>query len=149
MDGILFPGGNGDNYEIGQFIFEELKKYNDAGHFYPAWGTCLGYENFVAYTTPSGLDSWGQFDYHKVSLPLIFDKDPQDTRMFEGLGDKAEEFATNNFTYNSHRFGLAPDTFVTDKDLNAFWDVTSHSLMPNGTAFVASIEAKKYPFFGT
>lgn len=59
LDGVLFPGGDGDDYDIGQFVFEQLKKYNDAGHFYPAWGTCLGYENMIAYTTPSGLDSWG------------------------------------------------------------------------------------------
>jgi len=30
-----------------------------------------------------------------------------------------------------------------------FWDVTSHSFMPNGTAFVSSIEAKDYPIFAT
>ena len=76
LDGVLFPGGDGDNYDIGQFVFNELKKYNDAGHFYPAWGTCLGYENMIAYTTPAGTDSWGSFDLHHVSLPLIFDKDP-------------------------------------------------------------------------
>ena len=69
--------------------------------------------------------------------------------MYEGLGEKAEEFASNNFTYNSHRFGIAPETFETDLGLSDFWDVTATSLMPNGTAFVASIEAKHYPFFGT
>jgi len=149
LDGILFPGGDGDNYDLGEYVFQQLKQYNNKGHFYPAWGTCLGYENMIAYTTPQGLDSWGRFDLHKVSLPLIFDKDPQDTRMYEGLGDLAQEFATNNFTYNSHRFGIAPSTFETDEDLHKFWDVTAHSLMPNGTAFVASIESKDYPFFGT
>jgi len=30
-----------------------------------------------------------------------------------------------------------------------FWDVTSLSYTLNGTAFVASIEAKDYPIFGT
>jgi gamma-glutamyl hydrolase len=69
--------------------------------------------------------------------------------MYEGLGEKAQEFSTNNFTYNSHRFGIAPETFKTDSALKNFWDVTAHSLMPNGTAFVASIESKQYPFFGT
>ena len=149
LDGVLFPGGDGDDYDIGQFVFEELKKYNDAGHFYPAWGTCAGYENMIAYSTSAGLDSWGSYDLHKVSLPLIFDKDPKDTRMYEGLGERAQEFATNNFTYNSHSFGIAPETFETDTDLKAFWDVTAHSLMPNGTAFVASIESKQYLFFST
>ena len=29
------------------------------------------------------------------------------------------------------------------------WDVTATSDLYNGTSFVASIEAKKYPFYGT
>jgi len=37
----------------------------------------------------------------------------------------------------------------SDKKLKEFWDVTSISLMPNGTEFTASIESKNYPIFGT
>ena len=39
--GVLLPGG-ADNayYDFGKFIFETVKAYNDAGHFYPLWGTC-------------------------------------------------------------------------------------------------------------
>ena len=149
VDGVMFPGGNGDNVDIGRVAFNYIKAQNDAGHFYPAWGTCLGYENMVAYTADAGFASWGIFDYHHVSLPLTFLKKPEDTKMFKGLGDKAYEFAKKNMTYNSHQYGIAPDTFKTDKGLAAFWDVTSESFMPNGTAFVATIEAKHYPIFGT
>ena len=63
-------------------MFDQIIKYNDAGHFYPAWGTCLGYENMVAYTADLGLASWGSYDYHKVSLPLKFLKNPLETKMF-------------------------------------------------------------------
>jgi len=149
LDGVLFPGGDGDNVDIGRLVFEQIVKYNDAGHFYPAWGTCLGYENMVAYTADEGFDSWGIFDYHKVSLPLKFLKNPQETKMYRGLGPFAEEFARKNLTYNSHRYGIAPSTFQSDKGLHEFWDVTAESFMPNGTAFVASIEAKNYPIMAT
>jgi carbamoylphosphate synthase small subunit len=44
---------------------------------------------------------------------------------------------------------MSPYIFKNDSDLSSFWDVTSISLMPNGTSFVASIEAKDYPFFAT
>ena len=69
--------------------------------------------------------------------------------MYEGLGDRAYEFETHNFTYNSHHFAVSPDLFKTDAQLSSFWDVTSISRMPNGTAFVASIESKNYPIFAT
>lgn len=149
LDGVLFPGGDGDNYDIGSFVFQQLMKYNDQGHFYPAWAICQGYDNMVAYTADAGRGSWGIFDVNHVSLPLIFTKEPQETRMYEGLGQKAQEFATGNYTYNGHHWGIAPTTFKTDQGLADFWDVTAISLMPNGTEFVASIESKHYPFFGT
>lgn len=149
IDGVLFPGGNGDNVDIGRLAFKEIIKNNDEGHFFPAWGTCLGYENMIAYTADSGFDSWGIYDYHKVSLPLKFLKKPSETKMYKGLGPFAEEFEKKNLTYNSHRYGIAPSTFESDKGLHEFWDVTAESFMPNGTAFVASIEAKKYPIYGT
>jgi gamma-glutamyl hydrolase len=82
VDGVLFPGGDGDNYDLGKIVFNEIVKYNDNGHFYPAWGTCLGYENMVAYTADEGLASWGEFDMPHSSLPLHFLKQPLDTRMY-------------------------------------------------------------------
>ena len=69
--------------------------------------------------------------------------------MFEGLGEYAFEFEKMNLTYNSHSFAISPDSFEQDVDMKNFWDVTSHSFMPNGTAFVSSIEAKDYPIFAT
>ena len=69
--------------------------------------------------------------------------------MYEGLGDKAMEFSTHNFTYNSHSYAVYPATFETDKGLSNFWDVTALSSTTDGTKFVASIEAKNYPVFAT
>lgn len=102
------------------------------------------------WTASAGKDSMESFDLHFVSLPLKYVKNPKNTRMYEGLSKKkAMALRNKNYTYNSHRFGFSPKTFKTDDGLNKFWDVTAHHFMPNGTAFVASIEAKNYPFFGT
>jgi gamma-glutamyl hydrolase len=146
---VLFPGGDGDNYEIGKLVFDQIVKYNDEGHFYPAWGTCLGYEDMVAYTATAGNKTFGIFELHDTSLKLHFDKDPHHTRMYEALGDKAFEFEKNQFLYNGHHFAVSPEEYEKDEGLNSFWDVTAHHLMPNGTAFVASIESKNYPIFAT
>ena len=43
LDGVLFPGGANSYVSKARTIMSELTKYNDEGHFYPAWGTCLGY----------------------------------------------------------------------------------------------------------
>jgi gamma-glutamyl hydrolase len=54
LNGVLFPGGDGDYLEFGRFIFNKIKEYNDNGTYYPAWGTCLGYEAFSIYAADEG-----------------------------------------------------------------------------------------------
>jgi len=54
LNGVLFPGGDGDYLEFGRFIFNKIKEYNDNGTYYPAWGTCLGYEAFAIYAADDG-----------------------------------------------------------------------------------------------
>lgn len=44
LDGVLFPGGGGDYLAYGQPIYDKILEYNDAGKYFPAWGTCLGFE---------------------------------------------------------------------------------------------------------
>ena len=86
-------------------------------------------------------------------MPLHFTKKPEQTRFYESLGKKAYEFMKGAFTYNSHSWALNPQHMKSDEGLASFWDLTAVSFMPNnGTKpmpFVASIEAKKYPIFGT
>jgi len=103
----------------------------------------------VGYTADAGFDAWGSYDLHEVSLPLKFTDAPSSFKMYEDLGDKAFEFEQNNFTYNSHRYGVDPKTFETDAGLQKWWKVSATSNMPNGTEFTASIEARNYPIFGT
>ena len=52
--------------------------------------------------------------------------------------------------YNSHDSGLDPIKFDTDIGLSDMFDITALSYMPDtGKPFVASMEGKKYPLFGT
>ena len=150
LNGVLFPGGGGDYFDKGKLVFDKIIEYNDAGLFYPMWGTCLGYEHFVAYTATNWKNALDEFIAKNVSLPLEFLVPPQKTRMFEDLGDKAYMFEQKNMTYNFHQWAVAPDMYKNDTGLNTFWDVTSQSRIPNnGTAFVATIEAKNYPIYAT
>lgn len=101
------------------------------------------------YTADAGKAAEEVYGIHGVSLPLIYTKDPRRTKMYGGLGDRAFELATHNYTYNSHTHSFRPSTFENDKGLKSFWDVTAIGKTANGTDFVASIEAKNYPVFGT
>ena len=52
-------------------------------------------------------------------------------------------------TYNSHTYGVHPDLFESDAGLKEMWDLTSESFTAEGVAFGATIEGKKYTFYGT
>lgn len=153
LDGVIFPGGDGDNLELGKIVFDEIIRLNDAGHFYPAWGTCLGYENMINYTASAGWDVLGHYPLDSASLALTFVKDPSQTTFYSLLGRNAFEFEHHNYTYNAHEWSLDPEKMESDAGLKDFWTLTAISHMPNNGSdplpIVASIEAKNYPIFGT
>ena len=122
------------------------------------WGICLGYEFLIDYTTDKEWeDVFGSYFIDSESLELEFPISPKKTKFYRGLGNDAQEFTSKNLTYNSHDWGLNPDHIKSDKNLSNFWNLTALSYMPNnasaefphGMPFVASVEAKDYPIFGT
>ena len=71
--------------------------------------------------------------------------------MFGDLGQDAFLFATHAMTLNSHNWGVDPVKFITDQGLARMYRLTSISYEPEGDhkPFAATVEGKKYPFFGT
>jgi len=149
LDGVLFPGGGGDYFKVGRLVLKHAISENDAGKFFPVWGTCLGFERLVVFTATAGDKALTEYGAHHISLPLNFTKNPLETKMYCEMGDDAYKLSSGNFTLNSHSWSVSPETFETDKGLKDFWDVTAVSYDADGKAFVASMEAKKYPIMGT
>lgn len=150
LDGVLFPGGGNDYTEYARGIYDYAMKMNDAGHFYPLWGTCLGFEVLAELAADEGGNVLTELQAHNIELPLEFIGDPDSSKMFGDLGWRAEGFAELPVTLNSHSFGVSPDKFLTDAGLSAIFHPTSISYTPVGNVpFVASMESTQYPFFGT
>lgn len=152
LDGILFPGGDGDYIEYGRSIYNEVKSMNDQGHFYPLWGTCLGFENMAIWASDEGSNVLSYLSAHDINLPLDFiGGGASSSKMFGDLGYKANGFHDYAVALNSHSFGLSPDKFDTDAGLSAIYHPTSLSYTPDSEnlPFVASMESYWYPFFGT
>jgi len=150
LDGLLFPGGGNDYPEYAAGIVNYAMKMNDMGHFYPIWGTCLGFEMLAEVTANEGSDVLSYLPAHNIELPLEFIGDPDSSKMFGDLGWRANGFAELPITLNSHSYGISPDKFLTDAGLSSVFKPTSISYTPDGNVpFVASMEGIKYPFFGT
>ena len=56
LDGVLYPGGDGNYNDFGRFVFEKVLDYNDKGVYYPILGICMGYENISVYAAATGYD---------------------------------------------------------------------------------------------
>jgi gamma-glutamyl hydrolase len=76
LDGVLFPGGAGDYYDLGQFVLKEAIAMNDAGKFFPIWGTCVGFERLSMWTADKPDSVLKLYDALHKSLPLKFKKTP-------------------------------------------------------------------------
>ena len=71
VNGVLFPGGGGDYMAKGDYIYKQLIAENDAGHFYPLWGTCLGHENLAKLAATNG-SPLTKLESNEQSLTLDF-----------------------------------------------------------------------------
>ena len=117
LNGVVLPGGDGDYYEFGRTIVEQVINYNDLGLFYPVFGVCMGFENMMGYAADSGWQIIGSYILHNVSLPLEFVVEPSTSKLWTALGDDYIKFEQNSMTFNSHDHGLDPESFTNDKGL--------------------------------
>ena len=148
LNGVLFPGGAGNYREIGEYIYNFAISENDAGRFYPIWGTCLGFENLARFASDSGNPLSDQVS-NEQSLTLEFLMDPTTTSMFE-TNEWPQTYSEEAMTLNHHSYGLSLDVFSTDEGLGKIFTPTSTSTDPvSGDTFVATMESHDYPFYGT
>jgi hypothetical protein len=105
----------------------------------------------IIYASDEGEAILDIFEVQNASLPLKFTTDPHQTKMFGWLNDDAYYFEERPMTYNAHTYGIAPSKFETDAGLSEMFALTSVSYTQgnDSKAFAATIEGKKYPFFGT
>lgn len=150
LNGVLFPGGDGDYIEYGRKIMNKLIEYNNQGMVYPAIGICLGFENMAIWAADADRDILGTYNAHAISLPINFTVDPATSKVFSGMGERAYDFENGALLLNSHSFGLDPNAFNTDAGLGSFYRLTSISNEPEApfAPFTATMEAYDYPFFG-
>lgn len=149
INGVLFPGGNGDYLEIGDHIYTSLISENDSGKFYPLWGTCLGFENLAIFASSSG-SPLSALLAAEHSLTLDFLVDPKSTKMYSEMSEDPAYYSEEAMLYNSHHYGINLDTFSSDEGLGKMFTPTALSTDPeSGDTFVASMESPNYPFFGT
>ncbi|XP_073965535.1 gamma-glutamyl hydrolase A-like isoform X2 [Choristoneura fumiferana] len=154
LNGVLIPGGatyfnQSDGFaDAGQHIYEIAMEMNDAGEYFPIFGTCLGFELLIILASGRGEEENRITCYSYDNLPLDFVSDFRESKMFSGASDDIIHLlATEDVTVNAHQFCIVDDNLKSHK-LTDDWRVTSYSDDAYGVQFIASIEHNKYPFYG-
>ncbi|KAM3966326.1 gamma-glutamyl hydrolase A [Aphomia sociella] len=154
INGVLLPGGatyfnQSDGYaDAGQHIYEIALELNDAGDFFPIFGTCLGFELLIILASGRGEKENRIRCYSYSNIPLDFTEDYRDSKMFKEAPEDVLTLLDNeDVTVNAHQF------CIVDENLRAYhlekdWRVTSYSDDDNGVKFIATIEHNRYPFYG-
>ena len=147
VNGVLFPGGAAPVNDSGYFktaklIYEEAKKLNDKGNYYPVWGTCLGFETLQLLAAETDIRS--AFDSENYLVPLNLTKDAIRSRLFKGIEKYLlESLMFEKVAFNMHSLGVGVDKYRTNSKLRAVFRVLSTNMDRKEKEFVSTIEGEK------
>eukprot|EP00961_Rhodomonas_salina_P193672 2614706-Rhodomonas_salina.2 len=165
VNAVLFPGGRGGPkgkmdgdaayLKVGKKIIQMAESANEAGDYFSLHFTCLGFEVLVS-TIAGSCDILQPTDAENLRSSLKLDWGAvRASRMFASRGVvngtayaellEGEEPLTMNF----HAWGLYLQDFVSNTVLRSYLRVLSTSTDAQGREYVSTVEARKYPFFGT
>jgi len=146
IHGVLLPGGAAAYPETVTWLLDKVVESNKAGNFFPAWGTCLGFEFLIQYGGgPTALQTG--FAVENVSLAL------EHVHPVGLYADPTQYFTVTqlNVTMNNHMSGIMPHQFQKSAALTKRWQITSTNKDLNGRPFVSTIEPvdpEGFPVYG-
>ncbi|XP_030274407.1 gamma-glutamyl hydrolase [Sparus aurata] len=150
INGLLLPGGDVD-IETSQFtraskiLYNLALKANDAGDYFPIWGTCQGLQQLAVLTANKNLLTLT--DTKAVALPLTFTAAARSSRLFRSFPkDLLQSLAEENITGNFHSWSLSLRNYSQSYKLKSFYKVLSTN-NDGKTEFISTMEAYRYPFY--
>ncbi|XP_049313877.1 gamma-glutamyl hydrolase [Bactrocera dorsalis] len=166
VNGVLLPGGavyvnehdparlDLTNYCVTATlnIIRIAEKLHKKGINLPIWGTCLGFQLLVLYTThladaPYGTDVRDKCEFMNCFLSVEFSSDFRDSRLFADLPVEIESIMKNKpFGHHRHRYCVS---LKTAESFNDVWHILAKNEDAKGLEFASIIEHRRYPFFGS
>lgn len=150
INGLLLPGGDVD-LQMSQFsraakIFYNLAlKGNDAGDYFPIWGTCQGFQQLTVLTANKNLLTLT--DTKAVALPLTLTSVAPSSRLFRNFPkDLLRSLASENITANFHSWSLSMQNYSRNAKLRRFYKILSTN-SDGKKEFISTMEANHYPFY--
>jgi len=155
INGLLLTGSDADlansSYMSSTLTLYKLAlKANDAGDVFPIWSTGQGFKELLNIT--SGGSVLETFQIGDLSVPLQFQTTPKNSQLFSALEFTSDMYFTltrKSVCQFLHNTSLSPDSFAKDPLLSKFYTVITVNTDRSNKTFISTIEAQKYPIFGT
>ncbi|XP_044193150.1 gamma-glutamyl hydrolase [Thunnus albacares] len=152
INGLIFIGGvanleTSDFARVAKIFYRLALTANDAGDFFPIWGTCMGMQLLTVLVAGENLLT--KTTAENISMPLNLTEEAYTSRMFEGFpSDLLRALTQEPLTGNFHKYGVTVETFQENEKLQSFFNILSTNVAENEVNFVSTMEAKRYPFYG-
>lgn len=157
LSGLLLPGGHcGSHQGYGEavdLLLGMAKKSNDAGRFFPVWGTCQGHQQLAQFGSnqsdsvlvrTTGTEGW-------ITWVNLTGAGQAHSRILgDAPGEVIMSLTAVRSTINLHHFSVP--TSVIERPgshAHAFFEVVGTNVDQNGVEFTSIIEARRYPFYST
>lgn len=152
INGLLLIGGAADlktsDFARVAKIFHTLAlKANDAGDFFPVWGTCMGMQLLTVLVSDENLLT--DTPAVNVAMPLNLTAEAYSSKIFGSLPSELLKALTQEpLTGNFHHYGITVQAFQENEKLQSFFSILSTNVANNGARFVSTMEGRRYPFYG-
>ncbi|XP_017267771.1 gamma-glutamyl hydrolase [Kryptolebias marmoratus] len=152
INGLFFIGGaadleTSDYARVAKIFYRLALEANDAGDFFPIWGTCMGMQLLTVLVAGENLLT--DTPAENVALPLNLTAEAVSSRMFQDFPKELLKALTEEpLTGNFHNYGITVQTFQESEKLSGFFSLLSTNVAGNGARFVSTLEGKRYPFYG-
>ena len=118
------------------------------------WGTCMGFQWLLIAAAKDShiLDpaDGTQMDAYNISMSLDFSPSAASSKLLAHASPGVYDIlATQNVTMNNHHYGIYTQHFKDTESLSSFYDLLSTNVDRQGVEFVSTMEAFKYPIYGT
>ncbi|KAI4827167.1 hypothetical protein KUCAC02_030585 [Chaenocephalus aceratus] len=135
---------NAINGRAAKIFYDLALKANDAGDYFPIWGTCQGFQQLSVLTANKNLLTIT--DTKAVALPLTLTP-AQSSRLFRSFPkDLLQSLAVENITGNFHKWSLSLQNYSRNAKLKRFYKVLSTN-NDGKKEFISTMEAQRYPFY--
>jgi len=147
--GMSSKGGPSTWAKTGQFLISNLIQANDAGDFFPMYGTCLGYELMTLVFSNNYSIRVPIKTGEDVRKDIYITSAGESSKMFADLEDELiEDLPTAKLAFFHHTWTPDPEEWTKNPYLAGNFTVTSLTNDTAGKMYPSNVEGKIYPCWG-